>query len=216
MGGGWRCGGGLLGVGKGGGVFGGVGLGKEGVRLFGGRWRHQQGRRAQREGERGRDAMPSAPHPFSPPPPPTTLRPLSPHNTLPPQVTNINLAGLDRVIAVFAAGDTERSLLLRQYRLRLKKGATPKLPRAALEEMGPALDMVVRRHRLAGPDLEREAMKRPQVAKKKVGPLAPCLASIPCVPPVRWCAPVPLVRWCPLCARPQCARVPAQLWSMGV
>jgi hypothetical protein len=35
--------------------------------------------------------------------------------------------------------------------------------------MGPSLDMVVRRSRAAGPDLEREAMKRPQVDKKKVG-----------------------------------------------
>jgi hypothetical protein len=44
-------------------------------------------------------------------------------------VTALNLAGLDRVIAVFAAGDTEDSLLLRQYRIRLKKGANPKVRR---------------------------------------------------------------------------------------
>jgi hypothetical protein len=42
-------------------------------------------------------------------------------------VDSLNLAGLDRVIAVFAAGDTEASLLIRQYRLRLKKGASPKV-----------------------------------------------------------------------------------------
>jgi hypothetical protein len=91
--------------------------------------------------------------------------------TSPPQISAINLAGIDRVIAVFAAGDTEDSLLLRQYRLRLKKGAHPRVPRAALQEMGPSLDLVVRRSRLPGVDMEKEALKRPQLGKKKVGPL---------------------------------------------
>ncbi|GBF90989.1 hypothetical protein Rsub_03844 [Raphidocelis subcapitata] len=85
----------------------------------------------------------------------------------PLRVDSVNLAGLDRVIAVFAAGDTESSLLIRQYRLRLKKGASPKVPRAALEEMGPSIDATIRRWRAAGPDVEKEALKRPQLTKKK-------------------------------------------------
>jgi Brix domain len=40
------------------------------------------------------------------------------------QVSSINLAGLDRVLAVFAAGSSERSLLLRQYRIAFKKSGT--------------------------------------------------------------------------------------------
>jgi hypothetical protein len=40
------------------------------------------------------------------------------------QVQNINLAGLDRVIVVFAAGDTDKSLLLRQYSIAFKRSGT--------------------------------------------------------------------------------------------
>jgi hypothetical protein len=72
----------------------------------------------------------STPHAAPPHPPP------APHR----QVSAINLAGLDRVIAAFAAGDTEDSLLLRQYRLRLKKGAHPKVrgvPRRGAARAGP-------------------------------------------------------------------------------
>ena len=104
------------------------------------------------------------------------------------EVDAVNLAGLDRVIAVFAAGDTEESLLIRQYRLRYKKGATPRVPRAVLEEMGPALDCVVRRHRAAGADMEKEAMKRPQLTKKKVRLAAAGLCVVLwCVSALAWC-----------------------------
>ena len=40
------------------------------------------------------------------------------------QVESINLAGLDRVMVAYAAGSSERSLLLRQYRIGYKKSGT--------------------------------------------------------------------------------------------
>lgn len=41
-----------------------------------------------------------------------------------PQVESLNLAGLDRVLVAYAAGTTDRSLLLRQYRVAFKKSGT--------------------------------------------------------------------------------------------
>jgi len=40
------------------------------------------------------------------------------------QVDSINLAGLDRVLVVYAAGSSDRSLMLRQYRIAFKKSGT--------------------------------------------------------------------------------------------
>mmetsp|Transcript_40412 Transcript_40412/g.89773 ORF Transcript_40412/g.89773 Transcript_40412/m.89773 type:complete len:340 (-) Transcript_40412:2490-3509(-) len=80
------------------------------------------------------------------------------------QVDQINLAGLDRIIMAVAPEDNQ--LLLRQYTIKLKKSGT-KVPRLALTEMGPRLDLRVRRSRTAPVDLEREACKQPQLGKKK-------------------------------------------------
>eukprot|EP00879_Flechtneria_rotunda_P021146 GHRR01022278.1.p3 GENE.GHRR01022278.1~~GHRR01022278.1.p3 ORF type:complete len:158 (+),score=66.93 GHRR01022278.1:1234-1707(+) len=82
------------------------------------------------------------------------------------QVSSVNLAGLDRVLMAFAAGGSERSLLLRQYRIAFKKSGT-KVPRVALAEMGPSIDCVLRRSRLPPVDLEKEALKQPKITKKK-------------------------------------------------
>lgn len=77
-------------------------------------------------------------------------------------------------------------LLLRQYTIKFKKSGT-RIPRVALTEMGPSLDLSVRRHRLAPPDMEKEALRKPQLGKKKVGytdtvPVLPCYTS--CALPV--------------------------------
>ncbi|KAF8067235.1 choline monooxygenase [Scenedesmus sp. PABB004] len=82
------------------------------------------------------------------------------------QVESVNLAGLDRVVVAYAAGGGERGLLLRQYRLAYKKSGT-KVPRAHLTEMGPRLDLVLRRVRLPPVDLEKEALRQPKLTKKK-------------------------------------------------
>ena len=81
------------------------------------------------------------------------------------QVDAINLAGLDRVImAVAAAGD---KLLLRQYTIKLKKSGT-RVPRVALREMGPSLDLAIRRLRAPPSELEKEACRQPKLGKKTV------------------------------------------------
>uniref|UniRef100_A0A7S0R6A6 Ribosome production factor 2 homolog n=1 Tax=Chlamydomonas leiostraca TaxID=1034604 RepID=A0A7S0R6A6_9CHLO len=80
------------------------------------------------------------------------------------QVSSVNLAGLDRVLVATAVDDT--TLLLRQYVIKLKKSGTRK-PRVDLVEMGPRLDLVVRRHRAPPPDLEKEAMRQPHIGKRK-------------------------------------------------
>jgi hypothetical protein len=59
-------------------------------------------------------------------------------------------------------------LLLRQYVVKLKKSGT-RIPRVALVEMGPRLDLAVRRHRTPPQELEKEALRVPHLGKKKVG-----------------------------------------------
>lgn len=80
-------------------------------------------------------------------------------------VDSINLAGLDRVfVCVAAAGKVH----IRHCAIRLKKSGT-RVPRIELIDAGPSLDAVVRRHRLPGEDLQREAMRTPKsLTKKKV------------------------------------------------
>jgi|APGre2960657404_1045060.scaffolds.fasta_scaffold32776_1 hypothetical protein len=80
------------------------------------------------------------------------------------QVGRLNLAGLDRVLIAVATG--EKRILLRQYAIRLKRSGT-KVPRASLAEMGPRLDLALRRCKPAPPDLEAEALKQPAGLKKK-------------------------------------------------
>lgn len=47
--------------------------------------------------------------------------------------------------------------------------AGTRVPRTELTEMGPSLDLEVRRSRQPPPDLEKEACRRPKLDKKKVG-----------------------------------------------
>ena len=72
--------------------------------------------------------------------------------------------GLDHVIFVTAL---EGKLLLRQYVIALKKSGT-RIPRVELLEMGPSLDLALRRVREAPPDLMAEAMRQPKTTGKKV------------------------------------------------
>ena len=56
------------------------------------------------------------------------------------------------------------------------------IPRVELEEMGPSMNVALRRLRPAGADMEREAMARPKHMKKKVRPPIPCtLSQTPCI-----------------------------------
>jgi len=58
-------------------------------------------------------------------------------------------------------------VLLRQYTIKLKKSGT-KIPKVALREMGPSLDLSVRRSRTPPAELEKEACRQPKMGKKKV------------------------------------------------
>lgn len=73
--------------------------------------------------------------------------------------------GLDHVMFVTAV---DKKLLLRQYHIQLKRSGT-KVPRVELLEMGPSLDLTVRRTRPAPEDLMKEALKLPKLTAKKVG-----------------------------------------------
>ena len=70
----------------------------------------------------------------------------------------------------------EGKLLLRQYRIALKKSGT-RVPRVELQEMGPSLDLSLRRVREAPPDLMAEALRQPKTTGKKAS-LRPALRSL--------------------------------------
>jgi len=73
-------------------------------------------------------------------------------------VEKVNLKGLDRVISLTAADGIVR---FRQYRVEMKRSGT-KVPRVELVEMGPRMDLEVRRHRPAPESLLKEAMRQPK------------------------------------------------------
>ncbi|KAL0347096.1 UNVERIFIED_CONTAM: Ribosome production factor 2 [Sesamum calycinum] len=80
-------------------------------------------------------------------------------------VTNLNLAGLDRVYLCTALSPNR--IFFSHCALRLKKSGTV-VPRMELVEVGPSMDMVVRRHRNPEDSLRKEAMKTaPELKKKK-------------------------------------------------
>ncbi|GAQ80142.1 hypothetical protein KFL_000470160 [Klebsormidium nitens] len=80
-------------------------------------------------------------------------------------VKTVNLRGLDRVYVVVAAAGKVR---IRHCVIKLKKSGST-VPRIELEEMGPSMDLTVRRHRPPSDDLSREALKMaPKPTKKKV------------------------------------------------
>lgn len=80
-------------------------------------------------------------------------------------VTNLNLAGLDRVYLCTALSPNR--IFFSHCALRLKKSGTV-VPRMELVEVGPSMDMVVRRHRNPDDSLRKEAMKTaPELKKKK-------------------------------------------------
>ncbi|XP_028903267.1 ribosome production factor 2 homolog [Ornithorhynchus anatinus] len=80
-----------------------------------------------------------------------------------PTVPNIRLAGLEYVLHFTALGG---KIYLRCYKLLLKKSGC-RTPRIELEEMGPSLDLVMRRTHLASDDLYKLSMRVPKATKPK-------------------------------------------------
>lgn len=80
-------------------------------------------------------------------------------------VEKLNLAGLDRVYLCTAM--SSKKVFLTQCALRLKKSGTV-VPRTELVEVGPSMDLVVRRHRLPNDSLRKEAMRVVRDQPKKV------------------------------------------------
>ncbi|GAB4856404.1 hypothetical protein Ancab_014323 [Ancistrocladus abbreviatus] len=81
-------------------------------------------------------------------------------------VENFNLTGLDRIYVCTAL--SSKRVFFSHCALRLKKSGTI-VPRMELVEVGPSMDLVVRRHRLPNEDLRKEAMKTaPEQTKKTV------------------------------------------------
>lgn len=80
-----------------------------------------------------------------------------------PVIEKIRLQGLEHVLQ-FTAVDGK--IYLRSYRVLLKKSGS-RTPRVEVEEMGPSLDLVMRRTHLASDDLMKTATKVPRVVKPK-------------------------------------------------
>jgi ribosome production factor 2 len=82
-------------------------------------------------------------------------------------VPNVNLKGLDRVVICTAVAGR---IYFRQCVTRFRKCGS-KVPRVELEEMGPRMDLVVRRVREPPPELRKEAYKQaaPPKRQKNVG-----------------------------------------------
>ncbi|CAK9822382.1 Ribosome production factor 2 homolog [Anthophora retusa] len=78
-------------------------------------------------------------------------------------VENIRLQGLEHVLSFTAV---ENKIFLRSYRILLKKSDC-RTPRIELEEIGPRVDLICRRTKLASNDLFKHACKKPKELKIK-------------------------------------------------
>eukprot|EP00164_Ancoracysta_twista_P002372 GFYU01003142.1.p1 GENE.GFYU01003142.1~~GFYU01003142.1.p1 ORF type:complete len:304 (-),score=88.45 GFYU01003142.1:55-966(-) len=79
------------------------------------------------------------------------------------EVTTFNLAGVEHLL-VFTA--VEGTIYLRAYGITFMKSGT-KFPRVELEEIGPSIDLKLRRTKHASDDVQKESMK--QAKGSKVG-----------------------------------------------
>ncbi|XP_060094238.1 ribosome production factor 2 homolog [Heteronotia binoei] len=80
-----------------------------------------------------------------------------------PTVSNVRLAGLEHVLHFTAV---DEKIYMRSYKVLLKKSGC-KIPRIELEDMGPSLDLVIRRTHLASDDLYKLSLKQPKALKPK-------------------------------------------------
>ena len=81
-----------------------------------------------------------------------------------PEVDNVRLAGIEHILQFTAL---EKKVLVRSYKIKLSKSST-KYPRVELEEIGPSLDLVVRRNQMASEDLFKTACKQVCSARNSI------------------------------------------------
>lgn len=79
------------------------------------------------------------------------------------EVSTIRLQGLEHVIMITSENG---KIYFRSYRIVMKKSGT-KTPYIELIEIGPSLDLILRRNKLASEDLFKLARKQPKVLKPK-------------------------------------------------
>lgn len=86
------------------------------------------------------------------------------------QVTNVRLTGLELSLQFTAVSTNGSSgpfrILFRCYRIITKKSDNVRLPRVELEEIGPRMDLSIRRTHLASDDLFKTACKQIKNAKR--------------------------------------------------
>ena len=78
-------------------------------------------------------------------------------------VPSYNLVGLDRVLVFVAEG---KRVLLRHYRVSFKRSGT-RVPRVELEEMGPRLDLEVRRWQEPAPGVAKLALPKRDTGEQR-------------------------------------------------
>lgn len=78
-------------------------------------------------------------------------------------VENLRLQGIELALSFTLIGGV---IQLRAYRILLKKSGT-RVPRIEIEEMGPSMDLKLRKSRLASENLFATATKKPKELKKK-------------------------------------------------
>ncbi|XP_018496905.1 ribosome production factor 2 homolog [Galendromus occidentalis] len=76
----------------------------------------------------------------------------------------LGVSGLEHAISFTAMGSS--TILLRSYKIHLKRSGQ-KTPRAEVEEIGPRMDLKLRRHKIASDDLFKQALRQPKGLKVK-------------------------------------------------
>lgn len=77
-------------------------------------------------------------------------------------VESVRLQGLEHVLSFTITEDL--NILMRSYRVMLKKSGQ-RIPRIELVEMGPRMDLTIRRTKIASDDLYKTAMRQPAILK---------------------------------------------------
>jgi len=78
-----------------------------------------------------------------------------------PVIDSLRLQGIEHALVFTASAE---KILLRSYRILLKKSGT-RLPRVELLEIGPRMDLSLRRTKFASDDLFRRSLRQPKEAK---------------------------------------------------